>query len=105
MINQEITQNKILAVRDINRGIIAIVDSPETAAAFLMDGWIGCRSTVWSYETKTEIEIQNIFGVTGRKGISDEELYNFCVNMFKNVYSGIYDWDFDLCYLDYWISK
>lgn len=100
-----ISQNKIFAVRDDEMGIIAVVDGPEAAAAFLMDGWINSRSTIWSYESHEEIEIQNVFGITGRKGISQKELYDFCVNMFKGIYSEIYSWSFELCQLEYWTSN
>ena len=105
MNNQKFSQDKILAVRDVDMGIIAVVDSPEAAADFLVDGWIGPRTMIWSYKAHNVIEIQNIFGVTGRAGISEEKLYNFCVDMFKGVYSEDYNWDFELCQLEYRTSK
>lgn len=106
MNDQKFSQNKILAVRDANNGIIAVVDSPEAAANFLVEGcWFGPRSIIWSYKAGKGIEIQNIFGVTGREGIPEEKLYNFCVDMLNGVYSEDYDWDFELCQLEYRTSK
>ena len=105
MNNQKFSQNKILAVRDADMDIIAVVDSPEAAADFLMEGWIGPRTMIWSYKDCKEIEIQNVFEVTGRVGISEEKLYNFCVDMLKGVYSEDYSWYFELCQLEYRTSK
>lgn len=99
-------QNKILVLNDVDDGVLAVVDSAEAAASFLMENcWVGCRDMIWSYEKQTSIEIQNVFGVTGRKGISDEQLYNFCVDMLNGVYSEIYDWNFELNQVEYWTSK
>ena len=105
MNDQKFSQSKILAIRDANIGIVAVVDSPEAAADFLVDGWIGPRTKIWSYKACKSVEIQNIFGITGRAGISEEKLYNFCVDMFKGVYSKDYNWDFELCQLEYRTSK
>ena len=105
MNDQKFSQDKVLAVRDTDMGIIAVVDSPEAAADFLMEGWIGPRTLIWSYKAYNSIEIQNVFGVTGRAGISEEQLYNFCVDMLKGVYSEVYSWDFELCQLEYRTSK
>ena len=105
MNNQKFSQSKILAVRDVDMGIIAVVDSPEAAADFLVDGWIGPRTKIWSYKTYERIEIQNVFGAMGRAGISEEKLYNFCVDMLNGVYSEDYSWDFELCQLEYRTSK
>lgn len=105
MNDQKFSQSKVLAVRDANMGIIAVVDSPEAAADFLVEGWIGPRSIIWSYKDCKSIEIQNVFGVTGRAGISEEKLYNFCVDMLNEVYSEDYNWDFELCHLECRTSK
>ena len=105
MSNQKFSQDKILAVRDADMGIIAVVDGPEAAADFLVEGWVGPRTLIWSHKTFDSIEIQGVFGVTGRTGISEEQLYNFCVDMLKGVYSGVYSWDFELCQLEYRTSK
>jgi hypothetical protein len=105
MNDQKFSQDKMLAVRDADMGIIAVVDSPEAAADFLMEGWVGPRTLIWSYKDFNSIEIQNVFGATGRTGISEEQLYNFCVDMLKGVYSKEYNWDFELCQLEYRTSK
>ena len=105
MSNQKFSQDKILAIRDADMGIIAVVDSPEAAADFLVEGWIGPRTLIWSYKAHEAIEIQNVFEVTGRAGISEEKLYDFCVDMLKEVYSEDYSWDFELCQLEYRTSK
>lgn len=99
-------KSKIMVLRDDEAGVIAVVDGPEAAAAYLVENlWVGSRSTIWSCEKQDWIEIQNVFGIFGRQGISDEELYNFCVDMFKDVYSEVYDWDFDIYHLEHWTCK
>ena len=102
----KMNQNKILVLYGAGESVLAVVDGAEAAASFLMENcYVGCRSMIWSYEKQISIEIQNVFGVTGRKGISDEQLYNFCVDMLNDVYSGIYNWHFELIQVEYWTSK
>jgi hypothetical protein len=98
-----IKNDKILVLKEKEAGTIAIIDNLETAAAYLVEElWIGPRSKIWSCKQQAYIEVQNVFGATGRQGISEEELYSFCVNMFKEVYSEVYEWNFDIDYVDYW---